>query len=204
VKSDKPIKAYLDYQEKIGSRVELYRMVSRSFKISRALYPGSHIDISPSLVIPQVVYVDSFKGTIRFFSNMASIKTYIDAHKEYAQGCDISFFGQDYFQELAIGAVDLIISQYAGFVGQATKSYLKTGGILLCNDSHGDATLSRFDDDFELIGTIDKNNKIDRSNLDKYFVMPRGRSVDLVKVKEKIKGPKYASVAENYLFRKIK
>ncbi len=41
-----------------------------------------------------------------------------------------------------IEPVDLIISQYAGFVGQETKRYLKEGGILLCNDSHGDATLA--------------------------------------------------------------
>jgi hypothetical protein len=32
-------------------------------------------------------------------------------------------------------------------VAQATKQFLKVGGILLCNDSHGDATLVRFDED---------------------------------------------------------
>jgi hypothetical protein len=37
--------------------------------------------------------------------------------------------------ELDVEPVDLIISQYAGFVGQATKKYLNTGGILLCNDN---------------------------------------------------------------------
>jgi len=61
---------------------------------------------------------------------------------------------------LEIDPVDLIISQYAGFVGQATKKYLKTGGILLCNDSHGDATLARFDHDFEFIGVMGMDNKI--------------------------------------------
>ncbi len=98
----------------------------------------------------------------------------------------------------------MIISQYAGFVGQATKKYLKKGGILLCNDSHGDATLSRFDDDFEFIGVIGKNNRIIDTKLDDYFVLPKNKNVDLVKVKEKIKGPKYKLTAENYLFRKIK
>lgn len=204
VKSENILKEYREYQDKIGNRVELYRAVSKRFEISSALYPGSHIDISPSLVIPKVVYVDSFRGTIRFFQNMELIKTYIDEHKEYEQRCDISFLGQNYSQVLAIEPVDLIISQYAGFVGQTTKGYLKAGGFLLCNDSHGDATLCRFDDDYELIGGIDKNNKINDSNLEDCFVMPKGKAVDLMRVKEKMKGPTYSFAFENYLFRKTK
>ena len=197
------IKEYLEYQDKIGRRIGLYRVVSQSFGITSALYPGSHIDISPSLVIPRVVYVDSFSGTIGFFRNIELIKAYIDANKEYVEGCDISFIGQDYSQRLMIEPVDLVISQYAGFVGQATKDYLKTGGILLCNDSHGDATISRFDDDFEFIGVIDRNSGISDANLDDYFAVPRGRGVDLRHVMETMKGPKYSLAVENYLFRKI-
>lgn len=73
----------------------------------------------------------------------------------------------------------------------------------MCNDSHGDATLSRFDNDFEFIGVIDKNNTIVNANLDEYFVLPKNKPVDLVKVKEKMKGPKYFLAAENYLFCKV-
>ena len=135
---------------------------------------------------------------------MELIKKYIVENKEYEEPCDIVFMGQDYTRELNIEPVDLIISQYAGFVGQATKKYLKAGGILLCNDSHGDATLSRFDDDFDFIGVIGKNNRIINTKLDDYFVLPRSKTVDLVRVKEKMKGPKYELSAENYLFCKIK
>ena len=203
-KTENIINEYLEYQEKVGNRTELYREVAKSYKISSALYPGSHIDISPSLVIPKVVYVDNFKGTIKFFKNMNPIKSYLDEHKEYTQTCDISFIGNDYSEELGIEPVDLIISQYAGFVGQATKKYLKTGGILLCNDSHGDATLARFDDEFEFIGVIEGRNKIISFNLGDYFTMSSGKDIDLLKVKEKMKGPRYSLGAENYLFRKIR
>ena len=105
---------------------------------------------------------------------------------------------------LEIDPVDLIISQYAGFVGQATKKYLKTGGILLCNDSHGDATLARFDHDFEFIGVMGMDNKIINAEVDEYFTLPKNKKIDLAKVKEKMKGPRYKQSAENYLFRKIK
>jgi len=40
-------------------------------------------------------------------------------------------------------------------------------------------------------------------NLDDYFVMPKGKAVNLMNVKEKMKGPKYSLAAENYLSQKI-
>lgn len=198
------IEAYYAYRDKIGNRTELYRMVAKRYGVTSALYPGSHIDIAPSLVIQKVIYVDNFKGTIGFFRNMDMIKKYIDENKAYENPCDIVFMDQDYTKELNMTPVDLIISQYAGFVGQVTKNHLNTGGILLCNDSHGDATLSRYDDDFELIGVIGQNNRIIETNLENYFVLPGSKNVDLLMVKEKMKGPKYKLTAENYLFRKVK
>ena len=204
MKNENVIVKYLEYNKRIGSRKKLYRMVSKKYDIKSTLYPRSHIDITPSLVISKVIYVDNFKGAINFFKNIEVLKEYINENKEYEKPCDIFFIGQDYTKELNIEPVDMIISQYAGFVGQATKKYLKNGGLLLCNDSHGDATLSRFDDDYEIIGVIDKNNKIIEAKLDDYFELSNNKHIDLAKVKEKMKGPKYKLSAENYLFRKIK
>ncbi len=197
------IKQYHEYRDRIGNRKELYQIVSEKYNIASALYPGSHIDIAASLVIPKVIYVDNFKGAISFFKDMELIKGYINENKEYTELCDIDFLGRDYTEDLGVEPVDLIISQYAGFVGQATKKYLKSGGILLCNDSHGDATLAKFDDDFEFVGVIDRNNHIIDSQLDDYFILRGNKNIDLVKVKEKMKGPKYKLMTENYLFRKI-
>lgn len=198
------IETYRDYANKIGSRKVLYKVVAKEYDIHTAIYPGSHIDIAPSMVIPKVTYIDNFKGAISFFKHMDIIKEYIDQNKEYEEICEIDFIGQDYTQPLKIEKVDLIISQYAGFVGQATKQVLKKGGILLCKDSHGDATLARFDEDFELVGIVDNKKKIQSNNLEDYFILPKGKTIDLEIVKKKMKGLKYKLVAENYLFRKIK
>ena len=116
--------------------------------------------------------------------------------------CTIEFFGQDYTQPLDIEPVDLIISQYAGFVGQATKHYLKPGGILLCNDSHGDATLAQFDETFELIGVMGITNELIQTGLDDYFRLPKGKDVDLAEVKKTMKGPSYLKAVEHYMFQK--
>lgn len=198
------IETYQDYANKIGSRKDLYEAVAKEYDIHTEIYPGSHIDISPSMIIPKVTYIDNFKGAINFFKHIDIIKEYIEQKKEYEDECEIDFIGQDYTQSLRVEKVDLIISQYAGFVGQETKQVLKVGGILLCNDSHGDATLARFDEDFELIGIIDNKNKIQSKNLEDYFILPKGKTIDLKIVKEKMKGLKYKIVAQNYLFLKIK
>lgn len=203
MKKEKVIEAYYDYKNKIGNRRELYKRVIEKYDTQRILYPGSHIDIEPSFLISKVVYVDNFKGAISFFKHIDVIKNYIEKHKHYEKPCGLVFIGKDYREALDIEPVDLIISQYAGFVGQATKEYLKTGGILLCNDSHGDATLARFDADYELIAVVESANKIIESGLEKYFTLSKDRTVNLDKVRKEMKGPKYNYKAENYLFRKV-
>ena len=196
------IEAYQDYVGKIGNRSELYRKVIERFDVKSVLYPGSHIDIEPSFLVPKVIYIDNFKGTISFFKHIDLIKSYIEKNKCYHEPCTLVFKDKDYREPLEVEPVDLIISQYAGFVGQATKKYLKTGGVLLCNDSHGDATLARFDDDYKLIAVIDSSNKIIESGLDKYFTLSKKRTVNLDKVRKEMKGPKYTYKSENYLFQK--
>jgi len=198
------LKQYEEYVAKTGSRLRLYRMIAESYDIKSALYPGSHIDIDPSLVIENVTYVDNFKGAIKFFKKIEIIDEFLQANKEYPQECHFNFIPEDYNSKLDVDPVDLIISQYAGFVGQATKNYLKVGGILLCNDSHGDATLAKFDDDYELMGTVDSNNKISSTELDKYFILPKNKEIDLNAVMSKMKGLKYTLNPSNYIFKKIR
>ena len=198
-----PIQMYFEYANKIGNRVQMYQNVANRYAITGAVYPGSHIDIAPSLVIPHVTYIDSFKGTIRFFKEISTVQTFVNQNKHYQEESTISFFGKDYHLNLPIEPTDLIISLYAGFVGQATKEYLKPKGILLANDSHGDATLAFFDPFFKLIGVIDESNRIQEDNLNSYFLMPNNQMVDLEKVKQTMKPPKYIVNAVYYLFEKI-
>lgn len=195
---------YVEYNKKIGDRKGLYRMIASEFDVKKALYPGSHIDIGPSLFIREVTYIDNFKGAIKFFKKNQEIMDYINDEKEYKEESNLVFLGENYEDEQEIEKVDLIISQYAGFVCKATKRYLKKNGILLCNDSHGDATMTYFDKDFKLIGVVSGKNKIERNSLDKYFKLSKGRNIDLNEVVSAMKGPKYKYQAQNYLFEKIR
>ncbi len=194
------IKTYKEYANKIGNREKMYEAVKIEYGIKSALYPGSHIDIAPSLVIPEVTYVDNFKGAIKFFKDISKIEAFIEENKAYCDETKMRFVGEDYTQIELNNEYDLIISQYAGFVGQATKKFLKEGGYLLCNDSHGDATLAYFDDDYEFIGIIDEKCRIKINDKEKYFQL-NGKEIDIDNVLKTMKGPKYMKHNENYIFR---
>ena len=157
---------FLAYQSKVGDRTKLYQMIAEHFQVKRALYPGSHIDVSPSLVIPHVIYIDNYKGAIKFFKHREEICDYLEQNKTYQEPLSLDFYGENYYDEFDLEPVDLIISQYAGFVGQATRQYLKKGGILLSNDSHGDATLAYHDKEYEFIGVVNEKNEFITEGLD--------------------------------------
>ncbi len=198
------IEEYENYANKIGDRRDLYRSVMKRYSVKAALYPGSHIDIAPSLVIEDVTYVDKFKGASKFFKQIEVIQSYIETNKEYIESPKIKYIDIDYSKLTLNYKVDLIISQYAGFVGQETKKYLKDGGILLCNDSHGDATLAYTDDEYEFIGVAEPDGNIKTVDLDAYFKFAKNKSIDVNKVRETMKGPKYKKTVANYLFKKVK
>lgn len=96
MKTESVLMAYYNYYRKIGDRESLYRAVVNRFKCQSALYPGSHIDITPSLLIPKVTYVDNFKGTARFFKQRETILEFIEAHKYYTEACQMSYHNHDF------------------------------------------------------------------------------------------------------------
>jgi hypothetical protein len=126
-----------------------FSILAKKFGIETALYPGSFVHITPSFVFPVVTYVDTDKRAKTFF-NDPSVYDYIYQHKLYEADPVISFYSEDYrkktlkFKE----EFDLLISQYAGFVSQYRKNYLKVHGLLLVNNSHGDASMASIDENY--------------------------------------------------------
>lgn len=202
------IEEYNKYVEKTFNRYDAFLATSNEFSIEKAMYPGSYIHITPSLMIPEVIYVDKDKKAIKFFENTEEINNFIDNNKIYNEKTIVRFEAKDYWKELSVPQryADLLISQYAGFVSQACKKYLKKEGILLANDSHGDATMAYVDEDYEFIGVLEyRKGKyiLVNEDLDKYFSFKRDRAIDIDKVKELMKGPKYKIISDYYIFRKI-
>jgi len=196
------------FQGRQFERLDLFEIIADKYIIQKALYPGSFVHITPSFVFPDVVYVDNDKQAKKFFGKPEVLK-YIVERKIYAQEAKVSFHFADYrngFDE-RLGSFDLLISQYAGFVGLYCKQYLKIGGLLLANNSHGDAGMAAIDDDYRLKAVFSVRNgkhRISENNLVEYFVPKSQVEISKEHLEKLQKGIGYKKTASVYLFQKVK
>lgn len=194
--------------DKQYTSIGLFRELNYRFDIDIVFYPGSHVHITPSLVFSNVTYADSFRNTHRFFEDKGTID-FIKKNKEYFADPVIRFYQQDYnnpFKELS-KEFDLAISQYAGFVGQAAKHYLKKGGLLVCNNSHGDASMASLDPDFELIAIYrrrtDDKFSISDKKLKEFLIPKNGIQPSIDQLINSMQGIAYTKSPSGYIFKKV-
>jgi hypothetical protein len=98
-----------------------------------------------------------------------------------------------------------MISLYAGFISKYCKNLLKKNGVLLANNSHGDASMAYLDDDLIFFGVINYQNKkyyLKTDNLDKYFILKRNITITKELLEKTNWGVGYTKPANYYLFRK--
>ena len=200
-------KDYEEYMKKIGDRYGLFRTINENFKIITATYPGSYIDITPSLFFPITYYIDNDKKAKRFFKNEKEIINYIQKNKTYNEEFKIKYFLDDYRTEFIelINSSDLLISLYAGFISKYCKGLLRKNGLLIANNSHGDASMAQLDNDFIFFGIIDyQNNKyyLKTNNLDEYFIPKKNLTVTKELLEKTNRGVGYTKSARYYLFKK--
>ena len=91
-------------------------------------------------------------------------------------------------------------------MGKAVKKYLKKEGILVCNNSHGDASMASMDPDYELIATYnrrtDEKFSISSKNLKEYMIPKKKVKVTRKSIEEAMKGIPYTKYPSGYVFRK--
>lgn len=195
------------HADKDYTSIGLFKKLNEVYEIDKVLYPGSHVHITPSLIFSDVTYVDSFRNTDKFFE-ADEVMDFIYKHKEYEEEPSIQFYQQDYNKVLPESKEQfgLIISQYAGFVGQATKRYLKQNGLLVCNNSHGDASMAFLDPDYELVAVYNRKSDekftISEKNLDQYFIPKKGEHPSKEEIIQSMKGVGYTKSPSGYIFRK--
>jgi len=187
--------------------LSLFEQVSEKYNIKSFLYPGCYVHITPSLCIPRGVYVDTELPAKKFFDD-PSVVEYIESKKSYPETPQVSFYHQSYNDPIdePEESFDLIISQYAGFISEPTKKYLKKGGILLVNNSHGDAGLASIDPDFKLVAVTnnrDGKTVLSERDLDQYFVPKKAVEITPEYLKELERGVGYTKAATNYIFEII-
>lgn len=175
----------------------------------RVLYPGSFIHVTASLVFPSVVYVDNDRNAKRFFSKMDDVVSFVARHKVYSEAPKMAFHGLSYEVDIPEpdGTFDLLISLYAGFISKPCRRYLRLGGILAVNNSHGDAGLASINPDYEIIGVIQGRGdrlRVVEEDLDAYFNPKKKTRVTEELLRKLNRGIGYTKTAPVYLFKRVR
>jgi hypothetical protein len=192
-----------------GDRWRLFRAVGEVIEASRVLYPGSYVDVAPSFVWPSVTYVDSDRRAERFFDDLDGVQEIITQHDPPIRDPAADFIAGDYTDALdhADGSFDLLISLYAGFVSEHCTRYLRIGGTLLVNPSHGDAAMASIDDRYSLRGVVvhrDGEYSIKSDDLDSYLQPKKSIDVTPEYLHRTGRGVGYTKSPFAYLFERVR
>jgi len=194
-----------EYVDKGFERLEVFVLLAERYGVQSVLYPGSYVHITPSFVFPAAVYADMDRRAEKFFSDSWS-REFVRKNRLYPDTPVIRFHAADYtagFDEPP-QSFDLLVSQYAGFVSEHCKKYLKPGGLLLANDSHGDAGLARLDPDYRLVAVVSRRNQRVRlleTDLHEYFIPKSGERITRDHLITSGRGAGYSKAAWAYIFR---
>lgn len=187
-------------------RLGLFRGLVERYGVQSALYPGSFMHVTPSFVIPTVVYADADARAARFFAHPA-LHPFILRHRQYARAPEIRFHAGDFTTAIdePDGSFDLLISQYAGFVSRACKRYLAVGGRLVVNNSHGDASMAALDPDWRLTAVYRRHGErftFSCSDLDTYMIPKLGAAPTESDLERTMRGPAFTRSVAGYVFER--
>jgi hypothetical protein len=204
---NKHIKLYKEYYiDRDYELVAMFRLLNERFTIQKVLYPGCYVHIAPSFIFPEVTYVDSFRKSKLFFDDPA-VPKYINKRKEYESDAQFSFMLKDYQKDLGLKpeSFDLLISLYAGLISPACKQYIKPGGLVLVNNSHGDASIAALDPELTFIGAVTHKSgkfKLRENKLEDYFIPKKPEKFTEDQIRKSGKGVGFTKTAFMYVFQK--
>lgn len=190
-----------------GDRWRLFSAVGQAIKAETVFYPGCYVDLAPSFVFPSVTYLDSDRQAPRFFADAVGVLELIAQH-EGSPEPDITFIHGDYTTPLDLPDehFDLLVSLYAGFVSEHCTQYLKIGGTLLVNPSHGDAAMASIDPRYVLAGVVKSgagNYRVDTRDLDSYLIPKEPQAITPESLHRTNRGIGYTRSPFAYLFTRV-
>jgi len=191
-----------------GDRTRLFAAVAGAVDATSVLYPGSFVDIAASFVFPDVVYVDMDRRAGQFFADAAGVEEIIAANQVDDRNRSVRFVAGDYQNDLGLelASCDLLISLYAGFISEHCTEYLRLGGTLLVNPSHGDAAMASIDPRYRLRAVVTSSRqdyRIVTDDLDRYLQPKRDEPITADRLRELGRGIAYTVPSFAYLFERI-
>ncbi len=192
-----------------GDRWRLFAAIGEVIGATRVLYPGSFVDLAPSFVWPSVTYVDSDRRAKRFYDDVDGVGEIIAEHDPVTSEPEAVFIAADYTTDLGLEdeSFDLLISLYAGFVSEHCTRYLRVGGTLLVNPSHGDVGMASIDKSYELSGVVTSRTgtyRVHQDNLDSYLEPKKPVELSTDLLHKSGRGVPYTKPAFAYLFTRVR
>lgn len=204
---------HAEYDQHPDDRVRLFGAIATMLPHStKVLYPGSYIDIGPSVWFDDVVYVDEDRRAARFFAETDGVAELIAIKRRAFEAPAVvprtAFHHLDYTSDLPVEAesVGLLVSLYAGFISEHCTDYLAPGGTLLVNPSHGDAALASIDPRYQLAGVVtssDGSYLVKTQDLDTYLVPKKAQEITSDSIHQTGRGIGYTRSPFAYLFTKL-
>lgn len=188
-----------------GDRLRLFSAVAEYIGDTPVLYPGSFVDVAASFVFDVVTYVDTDRRAATFFADEAGVDEIIERHRTRPARARWRFLGADYRSALDVQPVGLLVSLYAGLVSEHCTRYLRPGGWLLANSSHGDVAMASLDRRYELAAIIDVRSgrySVSERRIDQYLVPKRSIELSPELIRERGRGIAYTASPFAYLFER--
>lgn len=189
-----------------GDRWRLFQAVSAALPARRVIYPGSYVDVAPSFVYDDVTYADMDKRAAAFFSDAEGVRQIICDHGGNVSGRFVFAHGDYRSLDMEPDSFDLLISLYAGFISEPCGRFLRIGGHLLVNSSHGDAALAALDPRFKLKAVVSSANgryRVTDQNLDSYMVPSKQQTITRESLMKSGRGIAYTKSPFAYLFERV-
>ncbi|WP_396667196.1 hypothetical protein [Microbacterium sp. R86528] len=198
--------SWSSYRDSIGDRSGLFEGLVDRWPVDCALYLGSYVDLSPSVAIAAVTYVDVDRRAARFFADAQRVAADLQGRARPGAATEVKFLDADFTAPLAVAArsVDLIISLFTGPCWDECERYLRAGGLFLANASHGDASLAALDARLTLVAAATHRDGVYRWNthdLDRYLVPKKPAAATAEAIRAAGRGIAYTRPAFAYLFR---
>lgn len=190
-----------------GDRARLFGAVSRAYGPVKALYPGSYVDIAASFAFADVTYVDSDRRAEGFFADNEGVAGIIAAEGGAQAAPAFRFIRADYSGlKLAPQAFDLLISLYAGLVSDHCTAFLRVGGRLLANPSHGDVAMASIDPRYALSGVViaqEGDYRVSDKELERYLIPKKPGLPTRDGLRASMRGIAYTTAPFAYVFTRI-
>lgn len=191
-----------------GDRIRLFGVVADAIDARTVLYPGSYADVAPSTAFDSVTYLDTDSRAATFFDDTAGVAEIVTAHGGPPHP-EITFHHADYTTRLDLpdGHFDLLVSLYAGFVSEHCTRYLRVGGTLLVNPSHGDVAMASIDPRHDLTGVVWSragDYRVATTDLDTYLVPKKPQAITIDGLHDWGRGIAYTRSPFAYLFTRTR